>query len=43
MDKIKTVHILALLTMVDMIWGSGGGTGFALWFFYGIYKLLTRD
>ena len=40
--KIKTIYILGILTLADIIiCGKNWGGTIPLWFFYGLYKLIT--
>lgn len=41
LSKHFTVACLTLITIVDFI--TGGGSSIFLWFFYGVYKLLSYD
>jgi uncharacterized membrane protein len=40
--KITIPELLTIITIVDLIWGSGG-LALCLWVGYGIYKLFTND
>lgn len=37
-SKFKTVHCLTLISIVDLIWGSGGMITLIMWLGYAIIK-----
>jgi len=43
MKDINTKHILAVISIADIIWGSHGAFAFLLWGGYGFYKIITSD
>lgn len=43
MKDVNTKHLLTIISVVDIIWGSHGGVAFLFWLAYGFYKIITSD
>jgi hypothetical protein len=43
MKNVKTVHLLAILSIIDLLACKGGGGSLVLWIGYGVYKLFQGE
>lgn len=42
MKNIKTIHLIAIITIVDCICSHGMGASLLLWVGYGVYKATIK-